>query len=69
MTPHRFDPLSFVLGVVAVGVGILVMVAAFDDDRTSAGVWFALAALVLGVGLIPWSRRDRTRSSEEPTPG
>lgn len=59
MKSHRFDPISAALGVVAVGTGALV---AFDAvESTGVGWWLALAALVLGLGLVPWSG-DRSGS-------
>ena len=60
MARHPFDFLSAALGVVAVGLGVLVSTASIDRVDTDLGWWFALAALVLGLGLIPWNRRRST---------
>jgi hypothetical protein len=62
MQRHSFDPLSAVLGVLAVALGVLVVtgqLAAFDTD---GAWWVALAALVIGVAIIPW----RHRTADEP---
>jgi hypothetical protein len=57
MRPHSFDPVSAALGLIAVTIGALV---AFDGtDSIDTGWWLALGALVLGIGLVPWTRRER----------
>ncbi len=59
MTRHQFDPMSAALGALAVGLGIIVMLG----DPVRASSWWAVAAavLVLGVGMLPWSRRRPAR--------
>ena len=54
MRPHSFDPVSAALGVIAVTIGALVAFGGTDSIDT--GWWLALGALVLGVGLVPWTR-------------
>ncbi len=65
MTAHRFDPLSAVLGIVAVITGVLVMLGDTDPLSTNLGPWITLGALAIGVALLPWSRRHRNSSTEE----
>ena len=58
MQRHQFDPISAVLGVLAVVLGLLVLtgeLAAFDSD----GVWWiAVAGVIVGLAIIPWRGRD-----------
>jgi hypothetical protein len=66
MPRHRFDPLSFALGLVAIGVAIAVVAGrVLDADRPTAGAWLAAGGLVLGLGLIPWSQTRRPTSDGE----
>ena len=61
MQRHRFDPLSFALGLVAIGVAVAVIAGrVLDTDRSANGAWLAIGALVVGLGLIPWNRRAAT---------
>ena len=57
MTLHRFDLIAAVLGVIAVTAGLLVATDSIDRVDADAGWWFAVAALVLGIAMVPWSRR------------
>jgi hypothetical protein len=57
MHAHRFDPISAVLGVVAVIIGAVVMLGATDPLSTDLGPWIAVGALALGIALLPWGRR------------
>ena len=60
MTRHRFDPLSFALGLLAVGVSIAVIAGrVLDADRPTTGAWLAVGGLILGLGLLPWTRTGR----------
>lgn len=66
MKLHRFDPLSFVFGIVF----ILMAVAASLRDQIdwSLGVWlFPAAVLVLGIGLLASGIRG-TREMEDEDP-
>lgn len=65
MTAHRFDPLSAVLGIVAIIIGVLVTLGDTDPLSTNLGPWIALGALAIGVALLPWSRRHRNTSTHE----
>lgn len=62
MNRHTVDTVSAALGVVTVGAGVLVMTDAFDRLDDESGWWIAVAALVVGIGLIPWNR-SRTADS------
>ena len=65
MTAHRFDPLSAVLGIVAIITGILVMLGDTDPLSTNLGPWITLGALAIGVALLPWSRRHRNSVTDD----
>ena len=54
MRSHPFDPVSAALGLVAGAIGALVALGGTDSIDT--GWWIALGALVLGLGLVPWTR-------------
>ena len=59
MQRHPFDVVSAAVGVLVVALGIVVMtgeIGAFDAD---GGWWIALAAVVVGVAIIPWPRAGR----------
>ena len=60
MDRHPFDPISAALGVVTIVVGVLVMTDAIDLVDGDGGWWFAVAALVVGLGLIPWRPQPAT---------
>ena len=64
MTAHRFDLIAAALGVVAIAVGLLVATASIDNIDADAGWWFAVAALVLGIALVPWTRRRPAAADE-----
>lgn len=69
MHAHRFDPLSAVLGVVAIVAGILVMLGDTDPLSSNLGPWIAIGALGIGIALLPSGRRrgDRfTRDASDP---
>jgi hypothetical protein len=56
MHRHPFDPVSAVLGILAVTFGLLVALDEFGDGGGNAGWWIAVAAVVVGVALLPWRR-------------
>jgi hypothetical protein len=60
MKRHPFDALSALLGAVAVTAGIVVTTGSVDRLDADPGWWLALGALVLGLGLVPWTRRRDT---------
>lgn len=66
MKPHRFDPLSFVFGVVFI---LMALAATFRDQIDwDLGVWmFPAAVLVLGIGLLASGLRG-TRDLEDEDP-
>ena len=69
MPRHRFDPLSFALGLLAIGVAIAVIGGGvLDADRPTTGVWLAVGGLVLGLGLIPWTHTGRPTPPARPRP-
>ena len=60
MNAHRFEPISAVLGVGAVGAGAVVIAGVGDvSNGTQTGAWIAGVALLAGVVLLPWGRRSR----------
>ena len=68
MRSHPFDPVSAALGLIAGAIGALV--ALDGTDSIDTGWWLALGALVLGLGLVPWTRgrqpvRRRRRSGAD----
>jgi hypothetical protein len=56
MNRHPFDPLSFVLGVAAVVLGVLVALDRIGEVQGGWGTWAAAAALAVGIALVPWGR-------------
>ena len=63
MNRHRFDPLSFCLGILAVGIGLFVAAGAFDGRAADIALWATVAVLVMGIAVIPWG--GRTVSEQE----
>ena len=53
--PHRFDPLSAALGILAITAGLLVALGEALDLQTG-GPWWAVAAALVGLAIIPWRR-------------
>jgi hypothetical protein len=52
---HPFDPVSAVLGVLAVALGVLVAIRSLGGFDTAGGWWLAAAAAAVGVAIIPWN--------------
>lgn len=60
MNRHPFDVFSAVLGVLAVAAGALVTAGTVDPFAGSdAGIWITVAALAVGLLMLPWGRRLR----------
>jgi hypothetical protein len=57
---HPFDPLSVIVGLALIGLGILVATFGLGELDDEAVAWFAVIALLIGVALIPWRRRQST---------
>lgn len=58
MNAHRFDPISAVLAVVAVVLGVVAISGIVDPfQQSDVGIWIAVAVIGIGLALIPWSRR------------
>jgi hypothetical protein len=57
MQRHPVDPVSAALGLLAVALGVLVVAGALDDVDTNGGWWLVIAAIVIGVALVPWTWR------------
>ena len=65
MPRHRFDALSFALGLLAVVGAVAVMAdLLLEAEDPAGGGWLAVAALVLGLGLIPWSQARRAGAGD-----
>jgi MYXO-CTERM domain-containing protein len=54
---HPVDPLSAALGIIAVVLGVLVATDQLDELGSDTGAWITAAVLLVGLGLLPWSRR------------
>src|SRR6187549_1855973 len=54
MQRHPFDPISAVLGALAVTAGVLVAARAVGDVDGGGGWWFAAVAAVVGLAILPW---------------
>jgi len=65
MTAHRFDPISAVLGIVAIVIGVLVMLGDTDPFASGLGPWITIGALAIGIALLPWGRRRGAPSTQE----
>lgn len=63
MRSHPFDAVSGALGLIAVAIGALV---AFNGIHSiDTGWWIAVGALVLGLGLVPWTWSRRSTSDDD----
>jgi hypothetical protein len=56
MRRHVIDPLSAALGILAVALGILVASGELDELGSDTAAWIIAGALIVGLGLVPWSR-------------
>lgn len=58
MDRHPFDPVSAVLGILAVLAGLLVVLGEAADVDTTGAWWLTGAAILVGVAIIPWRHRS-----------
>lgn len=68
MHSHRFDPVSAVLGLIALVAGVLTIAGStvpFDGD---VGPWLAVVALAFGVLVLPWGLRGQSRPPADSDP-
>jgi len=63
MQSHRFDPVSAVLGLVALVAGITLMAGETVPFDADLGPWLAIVALAFGVVLLPWGMRRGARTT------
>jgi hypothetical protein len=56
---HRIDPLSAALGLTAAGAGLAVATGHADPLVGNAVWWVAIAAVLLGIAIVPWHRGER----------
>jgi len=61
---HPFDPVSAVLGILAVAVGLLVALGELVDLDAAGPWWVAVAAVLVGAAIIPWRRRAGSDAAE-----
>ena len=67
MKSHRFDPLSFVFGLVFVGMAAAAVWS--DQIDWSIGAWiFPAAVLVLGIGLLASALRNSVDKADDHPP-
>jgi len=59
MRRHPFDPVSAALGVLALAAGLLVLLGDAAAVDTRGGGWIAVAAVLVGLAIIPWRRPPR----------
>ena len=70
MRRHPVDPLSAALGIVAVVLGVLVATDQLDELGSDTGAWITAAVLLVGLGLLPGSRRRmRSAPADDTAPG
>ncbi len=67
MNRHPFEPLSAALGIIVIAIGLAVMTGSIDTISSNGGAWLAVAALVLGLGLIPRAPRRITPEVDSPS--
>ena len=59
MPRHPFDPISAVLGILAVTTGLFVLLGAPVDVDNHGGGWIAVLIGLIGLAIIPWHRPRR----------
>jgi hypothetical protein len=65
MSPHRVDPLSAVLGVISVAIGLIVATGSVDRLTRGGGGWLALTVLAMGLVVVGSAVRQLTGSDTE----
>lgn len=68
MQRHPVDPVSAALGLLAVAVGVLVAAGELDGFDDRGGWWLAIAAVIVGVAIVPWrwhASQDQSSAAEE----
>jgi len=68
MQSHRFDPISAVLGLIALVASIMVMSGATVPFDADVGPWLAVVTLAFGIVLLPWGMRRPARTTTAETP-
>jgi hypothetical protein len=66
MQRHPTDPVSAALGLLAVALGVLVAAGALDGFDDHGGWWLAIAAVIVGVAIVPWRWRAAQDGSSAP---
>ena len=64
MRRHSFDPMSAVLGVIAVVAGLFVAVGEAVDLDVNWAWLITAAAVLIGLAIIPWQRRAPSPAAE-----
>ncbi len=62
MKRHPLDLISAALGLIVIVLAVAVMLRRAPDLVTGGAWWLALAALLIGLALIPWRRSIRPRA-------
>ena len=60
MQRHPVDPLSGALGLLTVALGVLVASGHLRDFHRSGAWWLLLAAVVIGLAIVPWRGHHET---------
>ena len=65
MPPHRFNPLSALLGLAVVAFGATVAVFGFDDLENDPIIWGAAIAVFVALILVAIPTRSTSPRSED----
>jgi len=68
MQSHRFDPVSAVLGLIALVASIMVVAGQTVPFDADLGPWLAVVALAFGLVLLPWGMGRPARTTPADTP-
>ena len=66
MPRHPFDPVSAVLGILALAAGLLVAAGEVAHLDTRGPWWLAAATVLVGLAIIPWRRQGRSNAADLP---